>query len=140
MTIVNKKNPIGPIGQHVARRVAEIRAEQRLTYKELSERIAAAGRHIPVLALSRIESLERRVDADDLAAIAAALGFSTASLMGLVNEQCSTCQGSPPAGFTCNECGSGQVHSEPAEGPVSGLLPMEQLNAIAQALAKRKRS
>lgn len=45
-----------------------------MTYVELSERLDAIGRSIPVLGLRRIERNERRVDIDDLVAIAYALG------------------------------------------------------------------
>lgn len=47
----------------------------------LSERLETLGRPIPPLGLRRIEAGTRRVDVDDLVAIAIALGVSPASLL-----------------------------------------------------------
>lgn len=64
---------LGPTGDLVRERVAETRRFRGLSYAELSRRLAEAGRPIPPLGLSRIESGERRVDVDDLVALASAL-------------------------------------------------------------------
>lgn len=69
-----KKNPLGPTGLTVAANIKRLREEQRLTYVELSHTLSELGRPIPTLGLSRIESGQRRVDADDLMALASALG------------------------------------------------------------------
>ena len=53
--------------------IAHFRAERRLSLVELSRRLADGGRPIPPLGISRIEALERRVDSDDLVALAIAL-------------------------------------------------------------------
>jgi hypothetical protein len=47
-----------------------------MQYQELAERLEKVGRPIPVLGLRRIESEERRVDADDLVDWAIVLGVS----------------------------------------------------------------
>lgn len=52
-----------------------------LGYADLSRRLEAIGRPIPVLGLSRIEKGERRVDADDLVALAVALDVSPLTLL-----------------------------------------------------------
>lgn len=49
-------------------------------------RLAEIGRDIPPLGLRRIESGERRVDADDLMALAVALGVSPISLLMPASE------------------------------------------------------
>jgi hypothetical protein len=67
-----KKNPLGAVGDQVSANVAELR--DGLSYQKLSDRLAELGRRIPPLGLSRIEQGERRVDADDLVALAVALG------------------------------------------------------------------
>jgi transcriptional regulator with XRE-family HTH domain len=64
----------GPLSDHVASAVRQHREAQRMPYTDLSERLSELGRPIPVLGLRRIEQGERRVDLDDLAALAAALG------------------------------------------------------------------
>jgi transcriptional regulator with XRE-family HTH domain len=77
--MADKKNPLGPTGEHVRANVARLRG--RMQYKELSERLGAVGRPIPPLGLRRIEAGERRVDADDLMALAVVLGVPPNSLL-----------------------------------------------------------
>jgi 8-oxo-dGTP pyrophosphatase MutT (NUDIX family) len=69
------------VGRYLITNLQEIRRVRGLTYKELSARLEKLGRPIPTLGLSRIEKGTRRVDTDDLAALALALGVSPASLM-----------------------------------------------------------
>lgn len=69
----NKKNPLGPTGVRLAGNIQSLRKERGLSYKELSARLADLGRDVPTLGLSRIEQEKRRVDADDLVALALAL-------------------------------------------------------------------
>lgn len=75
------KIPPGPAGKRVAERVKKLRTASGLTFKEVSERLDALGRPIPVLGLSRLERGERRVDADDLIALALALDVTPNRLM-----------------------------------------------------------
>lgn len=74
-----QKNPLGPTGQRVRENVRQLR--DRLSYRELSERLEQLGRPIPTLGLSRIENGARRVDADDLVALALALGVNPDRLL-----------------------------------------------------------
>jgi len=61
--------------------VRELREKAGLNFKELSDRLAAAGRSIPPLGLRRIEAEDRRVDADDLVALAVALRVNPSALL-----------------------------------------------------------
>lgn len=70
---------LGPTGETVRERIKEIRGRMPLT--ELSEKLTALGRPIPVIGLRRIESGDRRVDVDDLVALAQALGVSPITFM-----------------------------------------------------------
>lgn len=72
---------LGPTGRQVAANVARLRARRGFTYKALSETMEAKGHRIPELGLRRIEAEARRVDADDLAALAVALGVSPLTLL-----------------------------------------------------------
>ena len=63
------------------RNVKRFREDQKLTYVELSDRLTGLGRPIPVLGLRRIERGERRVDVDDLMALADALQVMPADLL-----------------------------------------------------------
>lgn len=75
-----------PLGDNVMRAVKRIREDQRLPYTELSDRLASLGRPIPVLGLRRIERGERRVDVDDLVALARALSVPPAVLLFPVGQ------------------------------------------------------
>ncbi|WP_158714359.1 helix-turn-helix domain-containing protein, partial [Kitasatospora aureofaciens] len=52
-----------------------------MTKKDLSERVGALGRSIPPLGISRIEAGTRRIDTDDLVALALALNVSPLTLL-----------------------------------------------------------
>ncbi|EIC63002.1 putative DNA binding protein [Mycobacteroides abscessus M93] len=70
---------LGPTGELVAANVKRLRDGRE--YKWLSEQLKALGRDITPLAVRRIEERERRVDADDLVALAVALGVSPMTLL-----------------------------------------------------------
>lgn len=79
--MVIKKNPPGPTGNTVRENILRYRTRLNLGYADLARRLEALGRPIPVLGLSRIERGERRVDVDDLMALAVALGVAPTSLL-----------------------------------------------------------
>lgn len=71
----------GPVGARVADNISHIREGRRLSQPELARRIAEAGRPMTAGVLSKTEQLDRRVDVDDLVAIAIALGVSPNRLL-----------------------------------------------------------
>ena len=73
--------PLGSIGRYVIENLKELRDARGLSYRELSDRLRELGRPIPTLGLSRIEKGNRRVDADDLVALAIALRVNPAALL-----------------------------------------------------------
>lgn len=75
------KNPLGPSGRAVAKNVERLRDKQKLTFAALSERLGELGRPIPPLGLRKIVAETRRVDADDLVALAIAFGVTPISLL-----------------------------------------------------------
>jgi len=77
--MAGKKSDLGPTGNHVKDNVQRLRGD--LSFAELSRRLSDIGREIPPLGLRRIESGDRRVDADDLVALAVALNVSPVSLL-----------------------------------------------------------
>lgn len=81
MTEPRSKIPLGPSGQTAAARVRELREAKGLGFNELSRQLEDLGRSIPALGLRRIENLERRVDSDDLVALAVVLGVSPVSFL-----------------------------------------------------------
>jgi transcriptional regulator with XRE-family HTH domain len=76
-----KKNPLGPVGEYLRRNVERIREARGLNKKDLSDAVAGLGRPIPPLGISRVEAGTRRVDADDLVALAIALNVSPNALL-----------------------------------------------------------
>jgi transcriptional regulator with XRE-family HTH domain len=79
--MAGKKSDLGPTGVSVSHNVKRLREARRLGYAELSRQLAEIGREIPPLGLRRIESGQRRVDADDLVALAVALDASPIILL-----------------------------------------------------------
>ncbi|MEU0447361.1 TIR domain-containing protein [Streptomyces tendae] len=76
-----KVDALGPTGRRVAERLGQIRRERNLTQGQLSQRLAALERPIAVAALSKIEQGSRRVDADDLVALALAMDVTPNELL-----------------------------------------------------------
>lgn len=72
---------LGPTGETVRHNIRRLRTDARMPLTELSADLGEAGRPIPVLGVRRIEDGTRRVDVDDLVAIAAALGVSPITLL-----------------------------------------------------------
>lgn len=72
---------LGPTGDAVRRQIEKLRLSQNLTYAELSRRLSEFGRPLNTLALRRIEAGARRVDVDDLVALALALQVNPNALL-----------------------------------------------------------
>lgn len=76
-------NELGPTGRRVASNLHRVRQEVRhLTTRELSRRLDVLGRPIAASGITKIEQGDRRVDADDLVALAAALEVTPDALLG----------------------------------------------------------
>ncbi len=71
----------GEPSRAVAANVRAVRERRRLGQQQLSDLLAGLGRPIPPTALSKVEAGERRVDADDLVALAVALNVSPTRLL-----------------------------------------------------------
>jgi transcriptional regulator with XRE-family HTH domain len=97
------RSPLGPAGNNVRRNVRRLREQHHWGYQDVEERLARAGRAISVLGLSAIDTGERRVDVDDLVALAAVFDTGIEELL-LPPADCKTCHGAPPTGFMCLEC------------------------------------
>jgi transcriptional regulator with XRE-family HTH domain len=100
--------PLGPAGNNVRRNIRRLREQRLWSYREVEERLAQAGRAIPVLAQSAIDRGERHVDVDDLVALATVFGLSPEDLL-MPPATCETCHGAPPTGFMCLECETSQL-------------------------------
>lgn len=74
-------NDIGDIGKRLGERVRIVRKERELTQEQLSATLATLGRPMPTASIGRLESGDRRIDVDDLMALAYALNVSPISLL-----------------------------------------------------------
>lgn len=75
------KSELGPTALAVAASVHRHRDRMGWGYARLSRELTKAGRDIPPLGLGRIEAGTRRVDVDDLTALAAVFGVSPTTLL-----------------------------------------------------------
>jgi transcriptional regulator with XRE-family HTH domain len=80
-TTRRRANELGPTGQAVAVNVARIRNALGMSTYRLSEILADLGRPIAASAISKIEGGTRRVDTDDLMALAVAFDVPPAAIL-----------------------------------------------------------
>lgn len=78
--MAGKVMAVGPYGRALADRIRSTREEQGLTYSDLSRALAV---DINPVGIRRIENYERRVDVDEMVALADALGAGPMELLGL---------------------------------------------------------
>jgi transcriptional regulator with XRE-family HTH domain len=71
----------GEIGRNVQAQVHHWREQKRLSIRQLSDRLGQVGRPILPTGISKIESGARRVDVDDLVALAIALEVNPLRLL-----------------------------------------------------------
>jgi transcriptional regulator with XRE-family HTH domain len=71
----------GPASERVADNVKELRTERRLKLDDLADRLAELGRPILKTGLSKLETGARRVDVDDLLALALVLDVTPNRLL-----------------------------------------------------------
>lgn len=80
--MAGKPKKLGVASQRVARNVRLLRHHRDLSYAELSRRLADAGHPILDTGLMKLEKGDRRVDVDDLAALANVLQVEACALLG----------------------------------------------------------
>ena len=103
-------NPIGPTARAVAHNVKKIRQERGFTLEDLSQALEDVGQPISNSALSKLERGIRRVDVDDLTALAATLDVSPWELMLPQSEDKPVLTGIPE-GVSLGEA-SGWLHGK----------------------------
>lgn len=79
--MANRALELGPVGERVAAHVARVRTRKGWDQKQLSDRLAAIGRPMSPSVISKIEQGDRRVDVDDLIALAVALDIYVGGLL-----------------------------------------------------------
>jgi transcriptional regulator with XRE-family HTH domain len=76
-----RANEVGPSGQRAARNLEQLREERRLNQDELAARAGRVGRPMTRQIVSKTEAADRRIDVDDLVALAIALGTTPNRLL-----------------------------------------------------------
>lgn len=103
-------------GEHVRANLIRLRKARGLTTYQLAKLMKDAGRPIPQSGISRIESGARRVDVDDLTALAAVLRVSPAALLLPLNDR-------PDARYSVT--GLGEVAAPDAWDWAEGRRPLK---------------
>ena len=85
--MATRRVEIGITGETVRANVARVRKQQGLMLRDVSERLTDIGHPMAHNTVSEIERGARRVDVDDLMALAAALDASPAALLMPVGEK-----------------------------------------------------
>lgn len=83
-------NPLGPVGTTVRENIKKLREVRKLSYAELSRQLTSIGRPIHALGLRRLEDGDRRVDVDDLCALAFVLGVEPSRLLNPLTVEAHT--------------------------------------------------
>jgi transcriptional regulator with XRE-family HTH domain len=76
-----RSNDLGPTGRAVAANLVRLRKARGLSTTQLSRALADVDRPIPPTGITKIEAGDRRVDADDLVALAVVLGVNPSALL-----------------------------------------------------------
>lgn len=123
---------IGDVGQQVATAVAELRRRRGWDQKRLAELVTEAGRPMSASIVGKIECGARRVDVDDLVALAFALEVSPARLLLSANRDP---EDVPATAASAEDSGApGRVTARVLDD-VAALGDLEALDATAPTLA-----
>lgn len=110
---------VGPVGERVAENVKRLRG--RVPVRELSARLGGLGRKMLPSAITKIEQGARRVDADDLVALALVLGVTPNRLLLCDREQAGETDGdmvlSPQTTVLWRHAWAWADGDRPLEGP-----------------------
>jgi transcriptional regulator with XRE-family HTH domain len=98
--------------QEIGRRIAVLRKRAGMSQEELGVRMGVVnGRCWPRQTVSLAEKGRRGLAAPEMLALSELLEVPIEQLFHGI-PPCEGCNDSPPAGFTCNDCGATGVRSE----------------------------
>lgn len=133
-TVATRSFQPGAAGEHTARTVAAEREARGWEQRELAERLTQAGRPMSQPIVSRIESGTRRIDVDDLVALAAVLSMSPAALLPAADAD----ETAAPRRRRRNEPGPVEVALSDDIDNLGDLIGMEPTHAaVAHRLARQ---
>ena len=107
MTSSNAQRDV-TLSRRVLNHVDQLRRGRGITVEKLAEKITDAG--YPIAHATLANRFARRgspLILDEAYALASALGVTVDELIAAATAPCPRCSGSPPAGFLCGLCGSG---------------------------------
>ncbi len=120
---------IGEIGRRVGDNVKRLRLAHELSLRDLSAKLAGCGRPILASGLMKIEHGQRRVDVDDLAALAEALGVLPGRLLTDEREAVLTAEQ-----YRLHRGPIDRAEREVASVAIKGVPPTAVLDYLARAL------
>jgi transcriptional regulator with XRE-family HTH domain len=128
---------IGSAGTYLGQAVARLRSDRGWDQRALVDRLAAEGCPMSQQILSRVEVGARRVDADELVALAAALSVGVPALLPPVDELPAAAPAPRPAAAEADLGPVGAALAEDIEalGDLAGMEPT--LAATAVRLARQ---
>lgn len=129
---------IGSAGAHLGLAVARAREARGWDQQELTKRLSAAGRPMSQPIVSRVEAGSRRVDVDDLVALAAVLDVSVLALLPEDGRRAPDAAPRPTVPAVASDAGPVEgALSEDIEalGDLSGMEPT--LAEVAHRLARQ---
>ncbi|MDT9688157.1 hypothetical protein Q5762_07275 [Streptomyces sp. P9(2023)] len=96
-----------PITRRVIDELATARRAQKVSALEMANRMTGLGYPIKRSVIANCETGRRaEISVDHMVFAARSLELSPATLLVRCGvAKCPTCNGAPPAGFTCNVCG-----------------------------------
>jgi len=116
----------GP-GKQVARNVQQLRKRRGMTVRDLSARLAELGRPILPSGITKIEQGGRRVDADDLVALAVALGVNPNALLLPAGEPATTVHLTETLAVPWSRAWRWVTGEAPLDAPASGDRRVSEL-------------
>jgi transcriptional regulator with XRE-family HTH domain len=140
------KSELNATGISVAQTTRFHRERLGMSYSQLSRKLSAVGRSIPSIGLARIEAGNRRVDVDDLMALALALEVSPITLlMPTADKAAESVKILDGCAVSAERAWNWLNGSYPIDGGVSVLaffgnaLPPWERTAVETAIALAKR-
>lgn len=103
---MSAKNKIpNAYSQAVMRRMKALRQQRGWSQSELAQRLCDIGCDVALHKISNYDAGRQKVVSIDFAfAVAEVFGVAVEDL---IKTPCGTCNGAPPSGFACKDCGRG---------------------------------
>jgi hypothetical protein len=119
--VANKAIEEGASARTARENLRRIRTEKDVTWTALSKMLADVGRKIPAISLRRIEDGDRRMDVDDVLALAFVLDVRPYDLLLPAQDSGRMVEATGPGKRQSDEIWSWALHGTPIGSPTEGL-------------------